>query len=778
MSTAHNQEILVFGGFRLDAAKRSLFAKDGVPIELPSRAFDLLLFMVQRPGQMLEKSTLLEAVWPRAVVEESNLSQSIYLLRRALGEQAGEQKFIATIPGRGYQFVAPVEVAAPDAACREPAGHEVNAGNSTTRPGIRRWKWAFGMLAGALVVGAGALLWQPVKSDDAAGAKTTPDRSVMPRIAVLPFDDLSAAHDMEYFADGLVDELINSLSTSKNLTVIGRRSTFALRGTKDDARTLGRRLNVEAILKGSVNATGEGIRITTQLVNTSDGLVLWAATFDVLKKELLATRAAISRNVVATLDRRFAATSSSRVVELTHTADGSAYDAYLHGLYFYGRRTTLDFNHARDAFERATDLDPGFAMAHAWLARTYRAIAVRGTGDVSQNESLGLAALNRALQLDPEIGELWWVNDYLLGPQTPLELRASKLERALELTPSDPEALTTLGKIYVETGRREHAFEAFERAHKLDPLWAQGSQWLGIMGYMFKGDRQVALDMAAEVTALSAADPRGYVLKAWVAINEGSVLEWDRAAASMIAAAPQDSASHAYLAKDYAELGLPDAALHHARIARKISPDSAAGWYATSRALLMSGDIPGAREFIHEAVTTKPADYQSLFAQAELQYYEGDCTGAIQSLILANPSLAQPAPALFVMPELDHLPIVVWCQRQTGNVARAQEIAQQANRVLAPPMCPGIMEGVLARMAAANGDRAALIAHLEALLKTRAYQFTFAASEPMIQPLLRDPEVSALLAKMAARGAEWRKTLPKSSTRVPVPGITAEDFGS
>jgi adenylate cyclase len=779
MSTAHNQKVLVFGGFRLDAAKRGLFDEDGAPIDLPSRAFELLLFMASRPGQMLEKATLMEAVWPRTVVEESNLSQSIYLLRRALGEQAGEQKFIATIPGRGYQFVAPVEFAEPEATSKQPAGRETPASRPEPRRPFHRWKWAVGILAAALLVGAIVQFWQPAGSGAKVGAKAAAaQQPTTHRIAILPFEDLSPSRDMEYFADGLVDELISSIATAKNLSVIGRRSAFALKGTKDDARTIGRKLNVEAILKGSVRAEGDAVRISVLLVRTRDEIALLAQTFNVQKKDTLATRTRISRHIVATLDKSFATSGTGQVTELTRTSEGPAYDAYLHGLYFYGRRTTLDFDHARDAFERACDLDPGFAMAHAWLARTYNALASRGLGDVSRNESLGLAALNRALALDPAIGDLWWVNDFVLGPNTPLELRASKLERALHLTPSDTEALTTLGKIYVEIGQREDAFRAFERAHKMDPLWAQGTQWLGIMGYMFKGDRQVALESAAEITALSASDPRGPTTMAWVAMNEGSPVEWDRATARSVAAAPLDNTTHFYISKQYADLGLRDAALHHARITRETSPDSAAGWYATTRVLLAFDDIAGARKYAREAMASKPADYQSLFSQAELQYHEGDCSGAVRSMILARPALAQPPPSLLVMPDVDLLPILAWCQRQLGNPGRAQEITQSVRRVLAPPMCPGLMEGHLARIAAANGDRPALIAHLAALVKTRAFQPTFTANEPMIRPYLRDPEVSALLGKMAARAAEWRKALPGSSTRVPVPGITAGYLGS
>ena len=193
MDNSVETRIFEFGGFHLDAAKRQLTGPDGV-VEVPSRAFDVLLYMVAHPGEALDKTRLLKAVWPSTVVEEGNLSQCIFALRRAFGDTATEHRFIATIPGRGYQFVAQVRESSPVIATPEIA-----------RPRSRQRLYAGAGLALIVALLVAFRFWPPSTPDSATDAAPAP---LAASIAVMPFADLSSTGDMEYFADGIAEELI------------------------------------------------------------------------------------------------------------------------------------------------------------------------------------------------------------------------------------------------------------------------------------------------------------------------------------------------------------------------------------------------------------------------------------------------------------------------------------------------------------------------------------------------------------------------------------------
>ena len=759
-----------FGGFRLDSAQRRLFAPDGAAVELPSRAFDVLLFMVERPGQLLDKGAVLKAVWPDTVVEEGNLSRCIFDLRRALGDTASEHRFIATVPGRGYQFVAQVHMLAgnspePVASVPSPPAAPVPSSDPGARRGSLRATLALGA---ALAVGlAGYLLW-PRASVPAAA--TTPQS-----IAVLPFADLSPAKDMEYFADGIAEELMNSFARNGNLRVVGRRSAFAFKGRNDDSRTIGEKLGVDTLLEGSVRREGDHLRISAQLVRTRDGFSLWSQTYDRQFKDLLDIENSIAEDVVGALAPRVprpAAAGTPLGASGTHNAE--AYNAYLRGLFYFKPQSPVDMPRARDEFLRATQLDPQFAVAHAWLSRSHSWLARRALGDVEQNRSLASAALDRALALDASLADVWWVNGQVGDDATsPFPIRISALKRALVATPDDAEVMLWLGFTYNLQGQGSDALDMFERAYHADPLWPRAISVLAANGYWIANRRQRALQLADELEKVAPIDPRAHQLRAFIAFSEGRALDWNDWNARVIAAAPRNQPNHGYLAVDYSHLGMKDAALYHSRVCRRLNPESAASWHSEAYVRLYSGDIAGARHVVQETMTKRPLDFLSQLAQAELNYFDDNCSAATQAMSIARPAFFQPASSLDLRIDAENVPLLTWCLRRQGNLARAGELATVFERQMSIGTTPGISDGLQARMAAAMGNREALMLHLQAIDQTHSMMFAFVRHEPMIQPWLADREVVTLLDRIDARRAEWRRILPASSTRVPIPGITA-----
>jgi TolB-like protein/Tfp pilus assembly protein PilF len=706
------------------------------------------------------------------VVEEGNLTQCVFALRKVLGDNASEHRFIVTVPGRGYQFamevrtpsVAGPPVVPPAAATPAPTRQLPPA---TAGPSLKTWAWS--TCAALVLAAAGGWLFWPRDGESSVAKDQAPKPTT---IAVLPFADLSPDGDMEYFADGLAEELIDKLAQAGNLRVIGKRSAFALKGRNDDAHAIGELLRVQVILEGSVRRTGDRIRITTQLTRTNDGITLWSRTYDRQLQDVLDIQGSIAREVVASMLPAASASfhSVAGALDAASTRIPEAYSAFLRGKHFYAIRTVAEYERARDEFSSATRLDPQFAMAHAWLARTYNTLAVTGVGDVANNRSLASASMERALKLEPRLADIWWINfNFFQGPNASLALRASALERSLVISPGDPDLMNKLADIYFQQGQRTEAFRMLEKSHEIDPLWAQTSFFLGLTSYMFRQNTRRALELAVELTQLSPNDPRGPILAGMIAMNEGRSQDWDRLMADAVAASPRDPTTHVYAATEYANLGAWDAARYHARIAQEVDPVSAAGWQSASHVLLLSGDMEGARQLVNATLQSSPNDQQSLIARAELDYFVGDCTSSLRLLLLAKPALDQPAASLIVMQNIEFLPMLVWCQRRVGNSSQAREIVDAINRVLAQPVVPGLLDAIPAQVAAANGDRPALIYHLTRLANSKGVQATFAPHEPMIQPFRADPEVSSLLARIEARRAKWRQVLNKTSMRVPIP---------
>ena len=572
---------------------------------------------------------------------------------------------------------------------------------------------------------------------------------------------------MEYFADGIAEEMMNSLDRVGTLRVIGRRSAFAFKGTNEDARSIGEKLKVDSILEGSVRKAGDRIRISARLVRTRDGFSLWSQTYDRKLDDVLDIQSAIAGEVAAALS------STINPISQVQTKNPEAYNAFLRGLHEFRRGKFADLRRARDEFLRAVTLDPQFALAHASLASTYDRLARSGFDNIAEYRSLRAASLDRAIQLDPQIADQWWVRTFLLGDADSLTQQVFNLERARAANPNNIESTGMLARAYLRLGRRAEALDLIERQRIADPLWIPAILNSANAHYLYVGDRQRALSLIDEAEALAPGDTQLADFRALMAFSEGRALDWDHWKAKAIESAPTDPPLHGYLSLDYGHLGVLDAAMYHARIAHELIPKSAGGAYNVAHIHLFSGNVDAARAVVHRVMAEQPEDFLAQRAQAELQYFTGDCSGAVHSLELAQPGLMQPAGSMDMMWDPDQAVLLVWCLRKLGDSKRAQDFARAFAVQIAPPVTAGVMDGLQARMAAAIGDRRALVQHLRVLVETKSMAFAFARHEPMIQPYLQEPEVKSLLDRLDAHRAEWRRILPKSSMRVPIPGIEA-----
>ena len=413
MSTV-DPHIYKFGEFRIEAAKRMLL-RNGDTVALTPKVFDTLLHLVQRGGETVDKDALMRAVWPDTVVEENNLNQNISTLRRVMEERPGKSRFILTVPGKGYRFVASVEVI--------------------------------------------------------AGLAETPLHAT---IAVLPFENLSADAEREYLCDGLTEETIVALGQidPSYLNVIGRTSAMAYKRTTKTASEIGRELNASYLIEGSLRAEAERLRITSRLIRVCDQVQVWSSSFDSEPVSMLAFQRELSAAIAEQVRRRLLP-ERLNALERRHTRNAEAYDLYLRGRYLWHQLTPATTRRAAEHFTRATQLDPEYALAWSGLADVYSASPINGDAPTLAVWPRAREAVAHALRAEPNLAEVqasvgflkFWLD---------WEWRDAEaaFRAAIELDPNYPLPHRMLGILYSYLDRREEAKLAIGRARELDPLLA------------------------------------------------------------------------------------------------------------------------------------------------------------------------------------------------------------------------------------------------------------------------------------------------------------------
>ncbi len=367
------QRFYEFGPFRLDS-KSCVLLRDGGIVPLNPKAFDTLRALVENQGSPVGKDELMKLVWPDTFVEETNLTQQISILRKALGDTPDGCSYIETIPKRGYLFVAALNGQVPSRK--------------------KRLNWLVITATVLLVAGASVLAYALLSK---AGREAT-----LTTIAVLPFVDMSAAKDQEYFSDGLTEELTDALARVPGLSVAARTSSSAYKGKQQDIRDIGARLKVGMIIEGSVRRSGQRLRITAQLNSVKSGFHLWSETYDRDEKDIFVIQEEIARAIVAVLKIRLATAPNVRLVA-QHTVSPDAYNQYLKGRYFWNERTIEAFAKSRRYFEEAIRTDPNYALAYSGLADTY----VAGPVGLPSEEAVpkARAAARRAIEIDDRLSE-------------------------------------------------------------------------------------------------------------------------------------------------------------------------------------------------------------------------------------------------------------------------------------------------------------------------------------------------------------------------------------
>src|SRR5713226_2692520 len=398
-----------FGQFALDSRKRTVSRADS-PVSLTPKAFDVLLFLVQNPNRLVTKEELLQAVWGDTFVEEGNLTQYISHLRKALGDNSEDTRLIVTIARKGYQFTADVTVAEAAESAKQAAVQVSTAESSqaNTQPVLgspadeavpkapKNWRKA------ALVGASAAFLAVVCFASWRHFRPVTPPGSGRIMLAVLPFENLTGDPNKEYVADGLTEETISQLGrlNPEQLGVIARTSVMGYKHKDERLDQIGRDLSVQYVLENSLRESGSHMRLTAQLILVKDQTHLWAQDYDYLAKDILNVQDDVAKALAQEMRVRL---TSQQQAELARPrpVNPDAFDAYLQGYYFFERNTDKDTDMSAKYFERATQLDPSYALAWVGLSRARKWQAAIGLIPKEEGYRVAREAVERALALNP-----------------------------------------------------------------------------------------------------------------------------------------------------------------------------------------------------------------------------------------------------------------------------------------------------------------------------------------------------------------------------------------
>ena len=490
--TSFSNGVYEFDDFRLDPKKRVL-RLGHEPVPLTPKAFEMLLVLVQSEGVLMTKEELMKAVWADSFVEESNLTQVVFVLRKALGETA-DRRYILTVQGKGYRFAADVKVVPGNGEGESsgvssplPVGTGASApiqpeaqypGQSSGHPLRRRSdrsaskrRWLY--LAGALTI---LLLGVVAGTLRRFGGRTPPQEAhgrVM--LAVLPFQNLTGDAGQDYLSDGMTEEMISQMGDldPQHLGIIARTSVMHYKNSQAPLDQIGRELGVQYVLEGSVRRDSDKVRITAQLVQMKDQTHVWARQYDRNVDSLLVLQSEIALEIAdeirLTLGDSKPKTAPRQASYSPKTSE--AYDLYLRGRYFWNQRTVEGFHRAIEYFQQSISKDANNARAYAGLADAYTLLTSYSGVPPTELMPKARDAALKALKLDESLSEAHTslaliVENYDWDWQT----AEKEYRRAIELNPNNATAHHWYAEYLTWLGRFDEALGESERARQLDPL--------------------------------------------------------------------------------------------------------------------------------------------------------------------------------------------------------------------------------------------------------------------------------------------------------------------
>ena len=482
MNTSTNPaERVRFGTFELNVRTGELVSIGTAAVEarsakvqLRQQPFQVLRILVERQGNIVTREEIRQILWPDDTVVEfdRSINVAMAILRKALADDADHPKYIETLTGRGYRLIAPVEWQPSQTAAQcllEPRAEtppRIEGQISEREPrAVRPWRKTavMGGCAVILVV-VGYMSWRHFRD-------ATPPSSLKIRLAVLPFQNLTGDPNKEYLADGLTEETISQLGrlNPEQLGVIARTSVMGYKHKDVRVDQIGRDLSVQYVLETSLRESGDHLRLTAQLIQVKDQTHLWSKDYDYAAKDTLNVEDEVAKAVAREIRVRLTSQQQGDLAR-SRPVNPEAFDAYLQGYYHWQLEADKDTDLAAKYFERATQIDPSYALAWVWLSRARNWQANEGLIPMEEGRRISREAIERALALNPnlaaahaQMGRIKQQVDYDWAGAD------ASFQRAVALEPANAENMGFAAWSAAIFGRFDEALELNRRAANLDP---------------------------------------------------------------------------------------------------------------------------------------------------------------------------------------------------------------------------------------------------------------------------------------------------------------------
>jgi len=496
--------IFRFGAFELDSRTGEL-RKNGMRLRCQEQPMHVLVALLERPGELLTREELRCRVWPEHTFVDFDhaLNTAVKKIRAALNDEADSPRYLETVPRRGYRFIAPVQTELTPGRAAEEHRAELAEDPEIRRPLINRRVVA--LAAGLIVVVCGGYYWNSHRAR--ASGNNRPSRTML---AVLPFENLTNDPSQEFFSDGMTEETIAQLGrlNSQNIGVIARTSAMKYKHSGKGAQEIGRELNSDYLLEGSVRREGSRVRVVAQLIRVADQSPRWSHQFEYEFGEPLYIETDAATEIANMVHTELEPAARSRVQKADST------DFYLRGLAESNVHTVEGLDRIFEAFEQGMKKDPDCAPPYAALARIYERGANLGLLKPTEAYAKARVAAEKAIEIDPSNPEAHiYLADALLTVDYDWPQAQVEIQKALTLNVNDPSAHEWNGIFLSLQGRSDQSIRELRTAAELDPLNAEYLTTLGEI--LMAAERPVEAE--AQLKAAIGLDPASDKAHAWLA---------------------------------------------------------------------------------------------------------------------------------------------------------------------------------------------------------------------------------------------------------------------
>lgn len=470
----------------------------GQPVALEPQVFNLLKYLIEHRGRIVSKDELIDEIWGGRVITDAALNTRIRAVRRALGDDRAQQKFLRTYPKRGFQFVAETD--------RLESGNEIDepivASRAQTYRRAKVWATPAILLLALVMLGAA---WWFDKSEVIQAALPLPAK---PSIAVLPFDNLSGDPGQDYFADAFTEDLITDLSRIRDAFVIARRTSFTFKGKSVDVKKVATDLGVRYVLEGSIRRSDNQVRINAQLIDGQTGSHVWSDRYDRVLTDAFSVQSDVTGRIAAVLKAELREADSQRQGP---PASLEAWDYALRGnVLLFNPASLNDFQDAKALLDKAVQLDPGIASAWSGLAFVHYVASLRPIPgvSVSNSKNLSLETAQKSVSLDPRNAEGHWMIGVGYARNGQPELGLASCNAAIDLNPNNDCAYVCAGLTKMAMGIPNDALPHFRQSLRLNPRFRPFTKYkyMGI-AYLQIGQNSEAIAVLNRAIAGSPKDP-------------------------------------------------------------------------------------------------------------------------------------------------------------------------------------------------------------------------------------------------------------------------------